>query len=145
MFSTFQGTRGEPEWTQHQNLKDRQRRWICFKWTSKFFHNPWHTKVIHCTIYTSTEWCCRKKEQNHYGDGAQHDGNQAFVKWILGWSSHNCCIYHEPMSNKECEEQSSLRNMDMYESQCFSFKIFWLCCICLCSRWAKKEAIQEGK
>ena len=70
--------------------------------------------------------------------GVQHDGIQAFVKWILGWSSCNCYIYHEPVSDKECEEQSSSINMYRYQSQCFSFKCFWLCCICSCSRWAKK-------
>ena len=48
--------------------------------------------------------------------------------------SGNSCIHYEPVSDKQCEEQISPRSMDRYESQCFSFKIFWLRCMCSCSR-----------
>ena len=40
----------------------------------------WHIEAIHCAVYTSVEWCRRDKERNHYVDGAQHDGTQAFSK-----------------------------------------------------------------
>ena len=97
-------------------FKDRQRRWICFKWFFEFLQDPWHTKTIHHMVYTSVERYCQKKEQNHHGDGTQHVGSQAFAKWILEWSSHNCCLHYELMSDKECEEQISSRIMYTYES-----------------------------
>ena len=65
VFSSVQGTHGELEWRPHQNIKDPLRRWICFEWIPRFLQNPWNTKAIHYTVYTSTDRCFRKKEYHH--------------------------------------------------------------------------------
>ena len=51
-----------------------------FQMNSKFLQKPWYIEAIHYVIYTLAELCCIEKEQNYYGDGVQHDGNQAFSK-----------------------------------------------------------------